>query len=180
VTVQIALLRAINVGGRKQVAMADLRDLLTQLGFGDARSLLQSGNLVFRGDTRSGAALERKLETEAAKRLGLETDFFVRSAAEWQKIVARNPFPEEAERDPGHLLVTVLKGAPTAREVKALQDAIPGREIVRADGRVAYVVYPDGIGRSRLTTALLERKLGTRSTGRNWNTVLKLAALTRS
>lgn len=72
-TVQIALLRAINVGGRKQVAMADLRDFLTQLGFGDARSLLQSGNLVFRGDTRSGAALERVLETEAAKRLGLET-----------------------------------------------------------------------------------------------------------
>lgn len=179
-TVQIALLRAINVGGHKQVAMADLRDFLTQLGFGDARSLLQSGNLVFRSNTRSGAALERTLETEAAKRLGLETDFFVRSAAEWQTIVARNPFPEEAERDPGHLVAMILKGAPAAHEVKALQDAIPGRERVRADGRVAYVVYPDGIGRSRLTTALVEKKLGTRSTGRNWNTVLKLAALTPS
>lgn len=179
-TVQIALLRAINVGGRNQVAMADLRDFLTQLGFGDARSLLQSGNLVFRSDRRSGAALERTLETEAAKRLGLETDFFVRSAAEWQTIVARNPFPEEAERDPAHLVVMILKGAPAAREVKALQDAIRGRELVRADGRAAYVVYPDGIGRSRLTTALLEKKLGTRGTGRNWNTVLKLAALTPS
>lgn len=94
--------------------------------------------------------------------------------------MARNPFPEEAERDPGHLVVMILKGAPAAHEVKALQDAIRGRELVRADGRAAYVVYPDGIGRSRLTTALLEKKLGTRGTGRNWNTVLKLAALTRS
>jgi uncharacterized protein (DUF1697 family) len=180
VTVYIALLRAINVGGRKQVAMADLRDFLTQLGFRDGRSLLQSGNLVFRSDTRSGAALERRLETESAKRLSLETDFFVRSAAEWQTIVAGNPFPEEAERDPGHLVVMCLKDPPGARDVKALQDAIPGREAVRADGRTAYVVYPDGIGRSRLTTALLEKKLGTRGTGRNWNTVLKLAALTQT
>ncbi len=175
--VQIALLRGINVGGRKQVAMADLRDFLTQLGLGDVQSLLQSGNLVFRSDTRSGAALERTLETEAAKRLGLETDFFVRSAAEWQTIVARNPFPEEAERDPGHLVVMILKGAPAAREVKALQDAIIGRELVRADGRAAYIVYPDGIGRSRLTNAVVEKALSTRGTGRNWNTVLKLVAL---
>jgi uncharacterized protein (DUF1697 family) len=180
VTVHIALLRAINVGGSKRVAMADLRDFLTELGFRDARSLLQSGNLVFRSDTRSGATLERVLETEAAKRLGLETDFFVRSAAEWQEIVENNPFPDEAKRDPGHLLVMCLKDAPAAPDVNALQDAIRGREIVRAKGRAAYLVYPDGIGRSRLTSALIEKKLGTSGTCRNWNTVLKLAALTQA
>jgi len=62
--------------------------------------------------------------------------------------------------------------------VAALQAAIKGREVVRAKGRHAYIVYPDGIGRSRLTNVMIEKKLGTRGTGRNWNTVLKLAALT--
>jgi len=176
VTVHIALLRAINLAGRNPVAMADLRDLLSQLGFQEPRSLLQSGNLVFRSDARSTAALERTLEAEAARRLGLETAFFVRSAAEWKTIVASNPFPEEARRDPQRLLAVCLKDAPGAANVRALREAISGREVVRTEGRTAYIVYPDGVGRSKLTTALLEKKLGTRGTGRNWNTVLKLAA----
>ena len=176
-TTHIALLRGINVGGNKKVAMADLRDLLTQLGFADPRSLLQSGNLVFRSDGRTGADLERLLDAETEKRLGLKTEFFVRTAEEWQAVVACNPFPEEAERDPGHLLVMSLKEAPDVKAVEALQAAITGRETVRAVGRQAYIVYPDGIGDSRLTHALIEKKLGTRGTGRNWNTVLKLGAL---
>lgn len=175
--IHVALLRGINVGGHKQVAMTDLRAFLTKLGFADARSLLQSGNLVFRSDKRSGAQLERLLEAAAEKRLGLQTDFFVRSAEEWKELVARNPFRKEAERDPGHLVVMFLKEAPPLEAVEALQAAIKGPEVVRAAGRQAYVVYPIGIGRSRLTHTLIEKKLGTRGTGRNWNTVLKLGAL---
>jgi uncharacterized protein (DUF1697 family) len=173
----LALLRAINLPRYKQVAMADLRDLLTHLGFVDSRSLLQSGNLVFRGGARSGARLERVLEAEAANRLALHTDFFVRTAAEWESVIAHNPFRKEAERDPGRLVVMFLKDAPGANEVKALQVANTGPEVVRVAGRHAYVVYPNGIGRSRLTNALIEKRLGTCGTGRNWNTVLKLGAL---
>ena len=65
----------------------------------------------------------------------------------------------------------------SAANVAALQKAIVGREVVRAKGRCAYIVYPDGIGRSKLTGALIEKKLGTRGTARNWNTVLKLRNL---
>jgi uncharacterized protein (DUF1697 family) len=173
-TTYVALLRGINVGGHKQVSMANLRDLLARLGFPDARSLLQSGNLVFHSRVRATAPVERLLETEAAKRLGVQTDFFVRTAEEWKEIVARNPFRAEAERDPGHLIVMFLKSAPGREDIKALQAANQGREVVRCDGRQAYIVYPDGVGRSRLTNALIEKKLGTRGTGRNWNTVLKL------
>jgi uncharacterized protein (DUF1697 family) len=179
-TIHIALLRAINVGGHKKVAMSDLRDLLTRLGFVDTRSLLQSGNLVFRSDGRTGANVERLLEAEAAKRLDLRTDFFVRTAEEWKAVIARNPFRDEAERDPGHLVVMFLKAAPDVKNVKALQAAITGPEIVRAEGKQAYIVYPSGIGRSRLTSTLIEKKLGTRGTGRNWNTILKLAALAKA
>ena len=176
-TRRIALIRGINVGGHMPVSMSDLRDLLAQLGMKGARSLLQSGNLIFRSDGQANAALETALETEAEKRLGIRADFLIRSAKEWKGVVARNPFRKEAERDPSHLVVMFLKSAVKPKDVKALQAAIAGPEIVRADGRHLYIVYPDGIGRSRLTNALIEKKLGLRGTARNWNTVLKLSAL---
>ena len=84
---RIALLRGINVGTAKQVAMSDLKTLFTKLGLEDVQSLLRTGNLVFRGGARSGAQLEKLLETETKKRLGLETDYFVRTAEEWVVLV---------------------------------------------------------------------------------------------
>ncbi|MFI5181919.1 MAG: DUF1697 domain-containing protein [Thermoanaerobaculia bacterium] len=176
--IHIALLRAINVAGHRQVAMSDLRELLIRLGLSDVKSLLQSGNLVFRAEARRNAQLEDDLEAGAEKRLGLKTVFFVRSAEEWEAIVARNPFRHEAEHDPGHLVVTFFKDAPVVGGVAALQAAITGPEVVRARERHAYIIYPSGQGRSHLSNALIERKLGTRCTARNWNTVQKLRALT--
>ncbi len=174
---RVALLRGINVGGHAVVSMSELRGVLERLGFQDVRSLLQSGNLVFRGGRRNGSALEEFLEAEARKALGLQSDFIVRTGVEWAAVVARNPFPAEAERDPAHLTVVFLKDAPKAKAVEALAAAIRGREVIQADGRHLYAYYPDGIGRSKLTHALIESKLGTRGTARNWNTVLKLAQL---
>jgi uncharacterized protein (DUF1697 family) len=176
-TMHVALLRAVNLPGHNKVAMADLRAMFEDLGFATARTLLQSGNVVFEGDGRPTDRLETVLETAAEGRLRLGTDFFVRTADDWASLIAANPFPEEARRDPSHLLVHCLKQAPGDGDVKALQDAIKGRETVRAVGRQAYIVYPDGIGRSRLSSAMIEKHLRTPGTGRNWNTVLKLAAL---
>ena len=176
----IALLRAINLPGHNKAGMADLRELLVGLGFADAQTLLQSGNLVFSGGNKSTTALEQTLERAAAKQLGLDTDFFVRTTKEWQAIIDANPFPREAKADPSHLLAVIVKDDVDPKNVTALQKAIVGREVVRANGRCAYIVYPDGIGRSKLTAAMIEKKLGTRGTGRNWNTVLKLAALAGS
>src|SRR5262249_6537821 len=122
----------------------------------------------------------KELEAEAAKRFGRPIDFFVRDGQEWARVIADNPFPTEAKRDPGHLVVMALKDVPTAAAMKALQAAIKGREIVQAIGRHAYVVYPDGIGRSKLTNAVIEKALAARATGRNWNTVLKIAEMLAS
>ena len=159
--------------------MTDLRNFLTQLGFDDVRSLLQSGNLVFDSRARIGAELERFLEAEALKRFALEIDFFVRAPEEWKGMIRQNPFRKEAELDPAHLVVMLLKSPPRAEDVAALQEGISGPEIVQAKGRQLYAFYPKGIGRSRLTNAVIERKLG-RCTGRNWNTVLKLAIVAKS
>jgi len=175
----LALLRGINVGPHKQVDMGELRRIVAQLGFADTRSLLRTGNLVFQCQARSCAQMERLLEAEVQRHLDLETKFFVRTAEEWQAVIARNPLRDEAARDPSHLLVMFLKDAVEAKDVKALQTAITGREIVRGDGKHLYIVYADGIGRSRLTNAAIEKKLGTSGTGRNWNTVLKLGAMAK-
>ena len=151
--------------------------MMTKLGFKDVQTLLQSGNVVFTGDGRSSADLETLFEAEARKRLRVDIHFVLRSAEEWNTIVTKNPFRNEAKSDPGHLLVMCLKKSIGKKEVTALEAAIKGREIVRGNGRNLYFVYPDGIGRSKLTHAIIERTIGTNGTARNWNTVLKINAL---
>ena len=168
-----ALLRGINVGGNKKVSMAELRALAEGLGLDDPRTLLQSGNLVF-GSTASPKKLEVELATETKKRIGLETTYFVRSASEWRAVIDANPFRDEAKRDPSRLVVLFLRDVPKPAAVKTLQSAIVGRETVRAYGKHAYIVYRDGIGRSKLTLSLIEKSLSTVGTCRNWNTTLKV------
>ena len=178
-TVHVALLRAVNVGGRS-LAMADLKAMLADIGIERARTLLQSGNVVLEVAGKTGAALESFLEQETQKRLRLKADYLVRTAGEWQAIIANNPFSREAADDPAHLVVMPLKAAPMRAQMSALEAAIQGRERVSAGGRELYIVYPDGIGRSKLTIAVIERTLATRGTARNWNTVRKLQVLAAS
>src|SRR5262245_54506958 len=180
VTSYIALLRAVNVAGHNPLAMYDLRELFTDLGFTSVQSLLQSGNVVFQSSQPAGAALEGRLENETQKRLDVAADYIVRSGKQWAQIVAANPFPRQAKTAPNQLVVMVLKSAARAANVHALQAAIQGPETLQGGQRCLYILYPEGIGRSKLTGAQIEKKLGVRGTARNWNTVLKLAALANS
>src|SRR5262249_3780924 len=151
----IALLRGINVGGHNKVAMSDLRDLCADLGFAHVKSLLQTGNLIFEGGQQGGAELESLLEKETAKRLDLSADYIIRSANEWRRILDRNPFPAHAQEDPSHLVVVFLKSAPSAKRVENLREAIKGPEDLHCDKKNLYIVYPAGIGRSKLTGMLI-------------------------
>jgi uncharacterized protein (DUF1697 family) len=171
----VALLRAVNVGGTSKAPSAALKAAAEGIGLKAVKPVLQTGNLVFEADS-TPEALEPRLEQVFLDQLGLKTEVMVRTAAEWSAIIAANPFPAEAESDPSHLLVMVMKREPLADGVKLLQ-AHPGPERIEARGRALYIVYPEGIGRSRLNGAPGWKKLGCLGTGRNWNTVLKLAAL---
>ena len=173
----IAVLRAINLSAHNRIAMADLRTMCEKIELANANTLLVSGNLVFESRTTSTAKLERLLEAASTKHLGVTTDYFVRSAKEWQAIIGANPFPAEARNDPARLVMMCLREAPSAAAVKALQSAITGRETVFAKGKQAYFIYPDGMGNSKLSIAMIEKAFGTRGTARNWNTVLKLGGL---
>jgi uncharacterized protein (DUF1697 family) len=178
-SIYVGLLRGINVGGHNAVAMSDLRDLLADLGFAGAKTLLQSGNVVFKATGKTGKALEGLLEKEMAERLGVSADYIVRSASELARVVAANPFPKQAKEDPGRLIVVFLKAAAAEKTVNALRASIKGRETMHGDGKHLYIVYPDGMGTSKFTGTVIERVLRSRGTARNWNTVTKLLALSR-
>jgi uncharacterized protein (DUF1697 family) len=170
-SLQAAMLRAVNVGGRKLV-MAELRAACEAAGFGDVRTLLASGNLVLDAKEK-GAALESSLEAALAKRLKFKTDIFVRDAKECAAILDANPFPAMAKNDPSHLVVYFMRAKPAAGEKQALEAPHAGPEQLRVLGRELYITYPDGIGRSKF-------KFKAFGKARNWNTVTKLAAMTRA
>ena len=173
----VGLLRAVNVGPGTQVRMEALRKLLGEAGLRDVQTLLQSGNLVFRGPPGREAELERDLSDRINRSFRVRTELFLRTREEWREVLEGNPFPREAKDDPSHVVVVTLRDAPARDRWQALTAAIRGRERVEAGDRHGYFVYPDGIGRSKLTPAVIERHLGTPGTARNWNTVQKLADL---
>jgi len=174
----VALLRAVNVGGTGKLSMAALKALAEDIGLADPATLLQSGNLVFGAQGKTPAALETLLEKEILKRLSVQTDVMVRTATQLEAALERNPFPREAKNDPGRVHVHFLKSPVKAAEVASLTRAIKGRESVGGTGSEIFIHFPDGVGTSKLTGAVIERHLGARGTSRNWNTVTKLAALT--
>ncbi len=171
----IALLRGVNVGGNRKLPMADLKRELIALGYANVRTLLASGNFVFEGTKESTTKLEGKLEGELAARMGLATDIMVRTPEEWEAAIAANPFPAEAESHPSRLLLMALKSEPAAAARAALAsylERLAGPERVEVRGREVFVFFPEGQGNSKLNL----KALGS-STGRNWNTVLKLRAM---
>lgn len=176
-TTYVGLLRAVNVGGSPPIGMSALKEILESRGLHDVHTLLQSGNVVFKTKAAGSVWLERDLQGSIRARLGVTTEVFLRTAKEWRTLLEGNPFRSESVSDPGHVVLAALKSTPAPEDWSALITAIRGREMVEPSGRNAYVVFPDGIGRSKLTLGLLERMLKTRCTLRNWNTVRKLDQL---
>jgi len=172
---QIALLRGINLGSRRRVAMGDLRELLTGLGYNDVRTLLRSGNVVLTSK-QSGKALERELQRELSSSFGFEIAVLVRTRAELADVIERNPLAAVAT-DPKRLQVTFLSDKPDAKRLGELAglDVAPEQFVI--SGREIYAWHPDGLQRSRLATALSAGKLGVIGTSRNWSTITKLLAL---
>ncbi|RLP88669.1 DUF1697 domain-containing protein [Micromonospora sp. BL4] len=172
----VALLRGVNVGSTR-LAMADLRRLVTDLGHEDARTYLQSGNVVFGSTVRDAEKLAGGIERALADELGLSVPVLVRSARELAAVAGGNPYAER-EDDPTRLLVAFLATAPKRSTVDAL--TVPGGENVAftVTGREVYLHFPEGgYGRSKFTNAYLEKKLDVVATTRNWKSVRALAEL---
>jgi uncharacterized protein (DUF1697 family) len=176
-TVQIALLRGVMPIGRNRVPMADLRELLIDLGFDGVRTYIASGNAVFRSDELAAAQLEALLEREIARRIGPSLEVMVRNASAWDRLIADNPFPDDAAKRPSKLLVTLLKSAPNKDGIHDFEALIESPDKCRVVNDVAWIVFTAASSLSKLTPAAYRRTLGVSGTGRNWNTVLKLRDL---
>lgn len=171
------LLRAVNVGGTGRLAMAEFKDLLAGLGYGEPTTLGAAGSALI-STAQPPAAVETAVEATLKAQAGLSTDVYVRTRAHLAKILTSNPFEAMARDQPAGLIVSFLKDDPSAGAVTAVREKIVGPEEVAAGPGCLYIAYGDGMGRSKLTSQILDRTLGLRGTGRNWNTVGKLAALT--
>jgi uncharacterized protein (DUF1697 family) len=173
-TVVVALLRAVNVGGHNRISMDALRGICERLGFANPRTYLQSGNIVFETGEKSMAALVEKLEGAIHRRFGFRVRVIVRTGPELKKAVGQNPLANRRDTDPRRLLVIFLEGAPSP-EARAKLLSIDARpEEFHVIDREVYVYYPNGLARPKLAPALIEKTLATSGTGRNWNTVTKL------
>ena len=172
---QVVFLRGINVGGHNRIGMQRLRELLNSLGCEDVRTHLQSGNAAFRA-TGTCERTRTHLEERIAQELGLDVRVLVRERDELADVVAADPLGDVAT-DPAKLLVADLSRRPDPEAVAALDPAAFAPDEFRVRGREIYLWCPNGVRRSKLTNAFLERRLGLSATARNWSTVAKMADL---
>jgi uncharacterized protein (DUF1697 family) len=177
--VLLALLRGINVGGNKKVPMETLRRLAEQAGFTSVKTYINSGNLFFR-TSEAPAKVEVVLEKAIAKEFGFTVDVVVRTADAWEQYAKNSGFPEIEATRPNLLMLGVAKAPIAKGAAEALNALAKDGERVKAAKDALWIDYADAIGRSKLSPAALDKHAGSPVTGRNWNTVLKLAELMRA
>ena len=171
-TTWVALLRGINLGSNKRVAMADLRELLEARGYQDVRTHMQSGNALFTAGRTAAATLERTISSAIKRELGVETVALVRSAAEMAAVVEHNPFAGRRGVDTKQLHAVFLSKAPARATTASIEmDAFAPSEYAFGK-RVVYARLPRGVIRSPMPN--WERMLGVRATMRSWAVVLRL------
>jgi uncharacterized protein (DUF1697 family) len=172
--VVISMLRGVNVSGHNQIRMEALRALYESLGLVDVQSHIQSGNVVFRSKRRDLALLAKRIGDGIEQGFGFRPVVILRTPSDLRDVIARNPFAARTGIDPSKLLVTFLFGDPDAEARDKVNSINVDPEELRIVGREMYVYYPNGMGRTRLPAARIEKTLKTSGTARNWNTVMKL------
>lgn len=171
-THRIILFRGMNTGGVR-APVSELRAMAADMGLRNPRTLAASGNLVVESAAAT-AALEKDVETAMEKAFGLKIAAMVRTPEQWSKLIASNPFPKEAKAHPERMVAMVMKDGIRDGAVEACRALAEGGEAVEAVDGVLYFWFPNGQGQSGIFKKATPRMLGM-GTGRNWNTVLKLA-----
>ncbi|MGA8877771.1 MAG: DUF1697 domain-containing protein [Candidatus Korobacteraceae bacterium] len=175
----VALLRGINVGGKHILPMRQLVEMFTEANCVNVRSYIQSGNVVFTAPPKVAKGLPDVLGKKIEDRFGFSAPIVLRNRDELQKVVRSNPFLK-AGLPEITLHVYFLGDAPNAAAVQSLDPNRSPGDRFQVAGREIYLHLPNGMGRSKLTSAYFDSKLSTVATARNWATVLKLLEMLQS
>ncbi len=174
-TTIVVLLRAVNVAGANRIKMVDLRAAFVASGYADAVTHIQTGNVIVTTSDREVTTKER-VEALIREHLGLTVCAIVRTANEMRAVTTSNPFLDSTV-DTKRLYVGFLDHEPSADAVATLQTMSFGDDEFAVVGREIYLHYANGAGTTKLSNAVIERKLGVVSTARNWNVTTTLADL---
>jgi uncharacterized protein (DUF1697 family) len=172
----VALLRGINVGGKKKLPMKDLVAMFERAGCTHVRNYIQSGNVVFEAGADLAGRIDGLIRAEIERRFGHRVPLVMRTAGEMAKVARGNPLLL-AGADVDALHVMFLADLPGKKESARLDASRSPPDTFVVMGREIFLSCPNGVARSKLTNAYFDGALGTTSTGRNWRTVLKLAEM---
>ena len=177
--VVIALLRGVNVGGHNKIKMDVLKSLCEKLGLTGVRTYVQSGNAVFstKEKEKDLQKLAERIEDAIEHEGGFRPSVILRTAAELQDVIARNPFRDREGIEPAKLVVTFLASSPSTEACAKIRGIKADPEELHLDGRELYIYFPSGMGRTKLPLAAIDRAFKIAGTGRNWNTVTRLLAM---
>ncbi|HML06403.1 MAG TPA: DUF1697 domain-containing protein [Methanobacterium sp.] len=173
----IALLRGINVGGKKRIKMADLVEALEPLGLENVKTYLQSGNVIFEYDSIDSDEIARNIEDKISQTFGISVNVIIRTESELERVINTNPFIKKPNIELDKLHVTFLKELP---DFIALDLNKSENEKFEVIDREIYLYLPNGYGRTKLTNNIFEKKLKTTATTRNWKTTNKLFEMSKN
>jgi len=176
VSIYVALIRGINVGGKNILPMAQLVTILESMCYEDIQSYIQSGNLVFSSGKKIGAKGPADISRAIYKEMGFEPQVMLLSVKQLQDAINNNPFPTNDGKALHFFFLESLPENPNTEKLFSLK--IESEKFV-LNGKVFYLYAPEGVGRSKLAAAV-EKVIGVPLTARNWNTVSKLATMTKS
>jgi uncharacterized protein (DUF1697 family) len=177
-TPRVALLRGVNLGGKNKLPMKELVLMFTEAGCHNARSYIQSGNVIFSAAPTVASRVPALICAQIGKCFGFQTQIVLRTGEQMRDIVSNNPFLKAGEAEET-LHVLFLADLPNSHDIDHLDaDRSPPDEFI-VRGREVYLCLPHGVGRTKLTNNYFDSKLRTTSTGRNWRTVIKLSELTQ-
>jgi uncharacterized protein (DUF1697 family) len=173
----IAMLRGINVSGHKIIKMESLRASLAALGFGDVKTYIQSGNVIFKTEKTEPNALAKKIVKKISDDFGFDVPVLVRTAEELAAVLKANPLLKRAGVDESKLHVTFLAGVAPKDAATILQPLAAKSELFAVCGSEIFLHCPDGYGETKLSNSAIEKKVSVAATTRNWKTVNVLHAM---
>ena len=173
----VAILRGINVSGQKKINMNDLKLLLAKAGFGDVKTYIQSGNVLFESAEMDVDGLRKKMEQTIFDAYDFEVPIIIRTVLELKEVVKNNPFFGQNDVETNMPYVTFLDEKPVQTNVDKINSAQFLPDIFVISGKEIYIVCPNGYGNTKLSNVFFENKLKLTATTRNWKTVNELIRL---